>query len=75
MHMAALIGRFCQSLTQGRPEPGVIVGHDKFDAVQTARLEPQQKVAPARPALPVGEFNRQHLAAAIPVDADRDHHS
>src|ERR1700759_373356 len=74
VHIAALIGRFCQSLTQGRPEPGVIVGHDKFDAVQTARLEPKQKVAPARSALPVGEFNRHPLAAAIPVDADRDHH-
>jgi hypothetical protein len=37
----------------------VIVGDDKLDAVQTARLEPQQKVPPARTALAIGEVDRQ----------------
>ena len=48
MHVAALIGRFRQNLAQRRPQPGMIVGHDKFDAMQTARLERQQKIPPAR---------------------------
>jgi hypothetical protein len=42
--------------------------------VQTARLQPQQEIPPARSALAVGELDRQHLAAAVPVDADRDQH-
>ena len=74
MHVAALVGRFRQNLAQGRSEPGVIVGDDKLDAVQTARLEPQQKIPPARATLPVGELDRQHLAPAVPVDADRNQH-
>ena len=39
---------------------------DKLDAVQTASLQPQQKIPPARATLPVGEFDRQHLAAGRP---------
>ena len=41
MDVAALIGRLRQNLAQRRSEPGVIVGHDKLDTVQTPRLEPQ----------------------------------
>jgi hypothetical protein len=37
MHIAALISRFRQNLAQRRPEAGMIVGDDEFDAVQTAR--------------------------------------
>jgi len=40
MHVTALVGRLRQNLAQCRSEPGVIVGDDKLDAVQTARLEP-----------------------------------
>src|ERR1700760_3351872 len=74
MHIAALIGRFRQSLTQCRPEPGVIVGDHELDTVETAPLEPPQKIPPARAALAIGELDRQHLAAAVPVDADRNQH-
>jgi hypothetical protein len=49
----------------------VIIGDDKLDAVQTTRLQPQQEIPPARSALAVGELDRQHLAAAVPIDADR----
>jgi hypothetical protein len=52
----------------------VIVGHDELDAVQIARFEPQQKISPARAALAIGELDRQFLAPAVPVDADRDQH-
>jgi ABC-type transport system substrate-binding protein len=45
---------------QCRPEAGVIVGDDKLDAVQTACLQPQQEIPPARSALAVGELHRQH---------------
>jgi hypothetical protein len=72
MHLTALVGRSRQDLAQGCPEPSVIVGDDKLDAVQTARLEPQQEVPPARTALAIGELDRPYLAAAVPVDADGD---
>jgi hypothetical protein len=52
----------------------MIVGHEEFDAEQTALLEPQQKIAPARSALVIGELDCQYLAPAVPVDADRDQH-
>src|SRR2546423_14147266 len=74
MHVAALIGRLRQSLAQCRSEAGVIIGDDELDAVQAARLQPQQEIPPARSALAVGELDRQHLAAAVPIDADRDQH-
>src|SRR4029077_18665782 len=72
MHVAALIGRLRENLAQCCPQAGMIVGHDKFDAMQTTGLQPEQEIAPARPALAVGELARQHLTAAVPVDADRD---
>src|SRR5438270_897543 len=50
------------------------IGDDELDTMQTAHLEPQQEYPPARSALALGELNRQDLAAAIPVDADRDQH-
>src|SRR5690242_20937127 len=50
----------------------MVVGHDKFNAMQTPGLQPEQEIA--RPALAVGELDRQHLTAAVPVDADRDQH-
>src|ERR1700731_1993775 len=74
MHVAALIGRLRENLAQCCPQAGMIVGHDKFDAMQTTGLQPEQEIAPARPALAVGELDRQHLTAAVPVDADRDQH-
>ena len=37
-------------------------------------MSPSRKSPPARPALAVGELDRQHLTAAVPVDADRDQH-
>jgi hypothetical protein len=74
MDVAALVGRLRQNLAQCCPQAGMIVGHDKLDAVQTACLQPQQEIAPARSALAVGELDRQHLTAAVPVDANRDQH-
>src|SRR6201982_2967772 len=60
MLVAALISRLRQSLAQGRSEAGVIVGDDELDAMQIARLQPQQETPPARSALAVGELDRQH---------------
>ena len=74
MHIAALVSGLRKNLAQRRSEAGVIVGDDKFDTMETARFECQQKIPPARSALAIGELDRQHLAAAIPVDADRDQH-
>src|SRR6516164_9704536 len=74
MHVAALVSRLRQNLTQGRSEPGVIVGDHELDTMQATLLEPGKEVPPARAALAIGELNRQYLASAIPVDADRDQH-
>src|SRR6266404_4780361 len=46
MHVAALIGRLHQNLAQRCPQAGMIIGHDELDAVQTARLQPQQEIPP-----------------------------
>jgi hypothetical protein len=72
MHTAPLIGCLRQNLAQRCPQAGMIVRYDEFAAVQTARLEPEQEIAPARSALAVGELDRQYLAAAVPIDTDRD---
>src|SRR5258708_37961983 len=74
MHVAALIGRLRENLAQCCPQAGMIVGHDKFDAMQTTGLQPEQEIAPARPALAACELDRQHLTAAVPVGAVRDPH-
>ena len=71
MHVAALAGR---DLAQRRPKPGMVVGHHELDPVQAALLQPEQEVAPARPALPVGELDPQHAASAVPADRHRDQH-
>jgi hypothetical protein len=47
---------------------------DVLDATQTVPLQSQQEIPPARSALAMGELDRQHLTAAVPVDADRDQH-
>ena len=39
-HIAALIGRFRESLAQRRPEADMIIGDDDL-AARTARVEPQ----------------------------------
>ena len=39
MHVAALIGRLRENLAQCCPQAGMIVGHDKFDAMQTTGLQ------------------------------------
>jgi hypothetical protein len=72
MHITALPHRLGQRLANRRLEPLVIVRDDELDAEEATRLEPGEKVAPARPALAVREIDAEHLAPAFPVDADRD---
>ena len=52
----------------------MIVGDDELDAGEAALAQAQQEVAPARSTLPVGELDTEDLAAAVPIDADRDQH-
>jgi hypothetical protein len=42
----------------------MIVGNGELDAGKAAPLERQQEVAPARPALAVGEIDAEDLPAA-----------
>lgn len=55
-------------------QSGVIVRDDELDVMQAASLQAFQKPFPARPALPVGEPDRKHLATTFLVAPDRDEH-
>jgi len=61
---------FGDDLLQAR----MIVGDNEFDALQATGFQGFQELLPARSALSVGEFNREHLAQALLVDPDRDQH-
>src|SRR5277367_2473176 len=74
MDIATLPDSFGQDFANGRPKPRMIVGDDQFHAVQSARLEAAQKVAPARTAFAMGQLDAKNLAAAVPVDADGNQH-
>ena len=63
-----------QDFTNCRFKSGMIVGDDQLHAIKPARLEAAQEVTPARTAFPIGEFNPENLAAAVPVDADGQQH-
>ena len=52
----------------------MIVGDDELDAVKAAGLQSFQELLPARSALAIGKLDRQHLAPALPVNADGDQH-
>src|SRR5262249_60665990 len=58
MHIAALVSRFRQNLAQRCPQAGVIVGDDKLDPMETARLQPQWEISPAGTALASRELAR-----------------
>jgi hypothetical protein len=65
MHVAALPRCTGQDLADRLLEAGMIVGDDKFDAKQPALLGPQQKIAPARPALAIGELDTEDLTLPV----------
>jgi IS5 family transposase len=46
----------------------------RWRAGQAALAQPQQKLAPARAPLSAGEIDREHLAPALPVDAEPKQH-
>jgi hypothetical protein len=60
MHVAALVGGLRQGLADSGAQAGVVVGDDELDA------------APGGAALAGGEFDREDLPPAFPVDADGD---
>ena len=51
---------------------------DELRKLASSNMADYMKSTPAGPALrsalAVGEFDRQHLAAAVPIDPDRDQH-
>lgn len=73
MHVTALIGGLWQDLADRRPQPGMVVGDDELDTGEPALAQAEEEVAPARPALAVGQLDAENLTAAVPVDADGDH--
>ena len=52
----------------------MIVGDDEFDAVEAAPAQSEKEVFPGGAAFPVSHFDRQDLAAPVPVDANGDQH-
>lgn len=73
--VATLPVRLGQRLHRGAFEAGVVVADDQLHAVQAAFLQPQQMLLPAGGALAAGQFDGQHMAAAVPADTQRDEHS
>ncbi len=69
--VTALPCGFRDHLADRRDEPGVIVGDDQYDALETARLQADEKFPPGRSALAIGHLDRQDLAPPVPVDVDR----
>ncbi len=57
MHVTALIGGFGEDLADRRPEARMVVGDDELDAGQPALAQAEEEVAPARPALAVGQLD------------------
>jgi hypothetical protein len=47
-------------------EAGAIVADDELDTGEAALLEPREKLAPARSALPIGELDRQDRSGSQP---------
>src|SRR5688572_25073825 len=52
----------------------MVVRYSDVHADQAALLQGQQKLAPGRLALAVGELHPEHLALPLPVDANRQQH-
>jgi hypothetical protein len=52
----------------------MVVGDRELDPMQSALLELQQEIAPARAALPIGELDTQDAAPAVPADRHRNQH-
>ena len=72
--VAALEGGFGKDLADGCAEARVIVGCDEFDAGEAAPAQTDEEVLPGRAAFAIGHFDRQDLAAPVPVDPDGDQH-
>src|ERR1700712_5508538 len=74
MHVTALEPGFRQDLADSRPQASVIVGNDIFDTMETALLQADEEVLPGRAAFAIGMFDCQDLAAALPINPERDQH-
>src|SRR6202011_6340326 len=52
----------------------MIVGDDELDTGEAARPEPREEITPARPALAIGQLDRQDLTPAILINRHRNQH-
>jgi hypothetical protein len=48
----------------------MVVGNDDLDAAKAAPAQAEEKVAPARPVLPVGQLAERSARKAAPISAD-----
>jgi hypothetical protein len=71
VNIASLVARLRNDLANGRSQTGVIVGHNKFDAVKATLRHLDEEVLARRAALTIGHFDRQNLAPVIPISDDR----
>ena len=72
--VAALPAGFGKDFGQRTLEAGVVVADGQAHAAQTALLQAQEQVAPARGAFAIGDLDGEDLAPAFPVDADGHQH-
>lgn len=63
MHVAALPGRFRDHLPDRSDQAGMVIGDDKFDALEAARLQRHEEVLLGRAALAIGCLHSQDLTA------------
>src|SRR5258706_16130090 len=75
MHVTALPDGFRQHFPDRGFEAGVIIRDHELDAGQAAFSQAQKKVAPARPALAIGEFHGEDLPPAFPVHSNGHEYS
>src|SRR4249920_629375 len=74
MHVAALPVSLRKHFADRPFQPGMIVTDGEDYASQTASFKSQKKVFPAGRALAIGHLHAEHLAPALPINADGQQH-
>lgn len=70
--MAALPGDGGENRAPGRPEAGVVVADEEFDAGEAAELEAGEELAPMDLGLAEGDADAEDGAFAVGADAQGD---
>jgi hypothetical protein len=72
MNVAALPCGLWEDFSDGALEAWMIIGNGEANAGEATLLETEEKGAPARGGLTIGEFDADDASASLPIDADGD---